>query len=93
MSSRGWGSQASVDSYLMHWREDNGAAIGEGLSRTSNPNARLYEIVVTFSGMRPMREQLRATSSAEAAKFAANRYPTHTNITVVTNNNGKRSAS
>jgi hypothetical protein len=44
----------------MHWREDNGASIGEGLSRTSNPNARLYEIVVTFSGMRPMREQLRA---------------------------------
>ena len=92
MTSRGWGGQASVDSYLMHWREDNGASIGEGLSRTSNPNAKLYEIVVTFSGMRPMREQLRATSSAEAAKFAANRYPTHTNITVVTKNNAKRSA-
>ena len=87
MTARGWGSQASVDSYLMHWREDNGASIGEGLSRTSNPNAKLYEIVVTFSGMRPMREQLRATSGAEAAKFAANRYPTHTNITVVTKNN------
>ena len=85
--TNGWGSQASVDSYLMHWREDNGASIGEGLSRTSNPNAKLYEIVVTFSGMRPMREQLRATSGAEAAKFAANRYPTHTNITVVTKNN------
>lgn len=93
MSSRGWGSQVSVDSYLMHWREDNGAAIGEGLSRTSNPNAKLYEIVVEFSGMKPMREQLRATSGAEAARFAANRYPTHTNITVVTNNNDKRSAS
>ena len=92
MTSRGWGNQASVDSYLIHWREDNGASIGEGLSRTSNPNAKLYEIVVTFSGMRPMREQLRATSSAEAAKFAANRYPTHTNITVVTKNNAKRSA-
>jgi hypothetical protein len=92
MTSRGWNSQASVDSYLIHWREDNGASIGEGLSRTSNPNAKLYEIVVTFSGMRPMREQLRATSSAEAAKFAANRYPTHTNITVVTKNNAKRSA-
>ena len=92
MTSRGWNSQASVDSYLIHWREDNGASIGEGLSRTSNPNAKLYEIVVTFSGMRPMREQLRATSSAEAAKFGANRYPTHTNITVVTKNNAKRSA-
>lgn len=91
MTSRGWGSQTSVDSYLMHWREDNGASIGEGLSRTSNPNARLYEIVVTFSGMRPMREQLRATSGAEAAKFAANRYPTHTNITVVTQDHATRS--
>jgi hypothetical protein len=92
MTSKGWGSQASVDSYLMHWREDNGASIGEGLSRTSDPNAKLYEIVVTFSGMRPMREQLRATSSAEAAKFAANRYPTHTKITIVTKDNAKRSA-
>ena len=92
MTSMGWGSQASVDSYLMHWREDNGASIGEGLSRTSNPNAKLYEIVVTFSGMRPMREQLRATSSAEAAKFAANRYPTHTKITIVAKDNAKRSA-
>lgn len=92
MTSRGWGSQASVDSYLIHWREDHYGPTGEGISRTSNPNAKLYEIVVTFSGMRPMREQLRATSSAEAAKFAANRYPTHTNITVVTRNNAKRSA-
>ena len=76
----------------MHWREDNGASIGEGLSRTSNPNAKLYEILVEYSGMKPMREWLRATSCAEAAKFAANRYPTHTNITVVTKNNAKRSA-
>ena len=91
MSSRGWGSQASVDSYLLHWREDNGASIGEGLSRTSNPNARLYEIVVEFSGMKPMREWLRATSSAEAAMFAANKYPAHTNITVVTQDHATRS--
>jgi hypothetical protein len=76
----------------MHWREDNGASIGEGLSRTSNPNAKLYEILVEYSGMKPMREWLRATSREEAAKFAANRYPTHTNITVVTKNNAKRSA-
>ena len=92
MTSRGWGSQASVDSYLMHWREDNGASIGEGLSRTTAANAKLYEIVVAFGGMKPMREWLRATSRAEAAKFAANRYPTHTKITIVTKDNAKRSA-
>ena len=91
MTSRGWGSQASVNNYLLHWREDNGASIGEGLSRTSNPNAKLYEIVVTFSGMKPMREWLRATSSAEAAMFAANKYPTNTNITVVTQDHATRS--
>ena len=92
MTTRGWGSQASVDSYLIHWREDRYGPTGEGISRTTAANAKLYEIVVAFSGMKPMREWLRATSSAEAAMFAANRYPTHTNITVVTKNNAKRSA-
>jgi hypothetical protein len=92
MSSRGWGSQASVDSYLMHWREDNGASIGEGLSRTSDPNAKLYEILVEYSGMKPMREWLRATSREEVAKFAANRYPTSKKITVITKDHVKQPA-
>lgn len=92
MTGRGWGSQTSVDSYLLQWREDNGASIGEGLSRTTDPRAGLYEIKVEFSGMRPMREWLLATSQKQAATFAANRYPTATNITVLTKKHAKRSA-
>ena len=91
MTARGWGSQASVDSYLLHWKENNYGPSGEGISRTTAANAKLYELVVTFSGMKPMREWLRATSSAEAAMFAANKYPANTNITVVTQDNATRS--
>lgn len=91
MTSKGWGTQASVNSYLLHWRETHYGPSGEGVSRSTAANARLYEIVVTFSGMKPMREWLRATSSAEAAMFAANKYPINTKITVVTQDNATRS--
>ena len=80
----GFGSTAAVENYLMLWREEHGANIGEGVSRTSDPNAHLYEMIVEFSGMKPMREWLRALSRDEAAKFAANRYPTSTKITIIT---------
>lgn len=88
----GWGSTAAVKNYLMLWREEHGANIGEGVSRTSDPSARLYEISVEFNGMKPMREWLRATSRIEAAKFAANRYPTSTKITIITKDHVKQPA-
>jgi hypothetical protein len=88
----GFGSTAAVESYLMLWREEHGANIGEGVSRTSDPNAHLYEILVEFAGMKPMREWLRAMSRDEAAKFAANRYPTSTKITIITKDYVKRPA-
>jgi hypothetical protein len=88
----GFGSTAAVESYLMLWREEHGANIGEGVSRTSDPNAHLYEILVEFSGMKPMREWLRAMSRDEAAKFAANRYSTSTKITIITKDYVKRPA-
>jgi hypothetical protein len=88
----GWGSTAAVENYLLLWREEHGANIGEGISRTSDPNATLYEILVEYSGMKPMREWLRATSRVEAAKFAANRYPTSTKITIITKDHVKRAA-
>jgi hypothetical protein len=86
----GFGSTAAVENYLMLWREEHGANIGEGVSRTSDPNAHLYEMIVEFSGMKPMREWLRAMSRDEAAKFAANRYPTATKITIITKDYVKR---
>ena len=88
----GFGSTAAVENYLMLWREEHGANIGEGVSRTSNPKAHLYEMLVEFSGMKPMREWLRAMSRDEAAKFAANRYPTSTKITIITKDYVKRPA-
>ena len=88
----GYGSTAAVENYLMLWREEHGANIGEGISRTSDPNATLYEILVEYSGMKPMREWLRATSREEVAKFAANRYPTSKKITVITKDNVKQPA-
>jgi hypothetical protein len=88
----GYGSTAAVENYLMLWREEHGANIGEGISRTSDPNATLYEILVEYSGMKPMREWLRATSREEVAKFAANRYPTATKITIITKDYVKRPA-
>ena len=88
----GFGSTAAVENYLMLWREEHGANIGEGISRTSDPNAHLYEMVVEFTGMKPMREWIRAMSRDEAAKFAANRYPTSTKITIITKDYVKRPA-
>jgi len=88
----GFGSTAAVESYLMLWREEHGANIGEGVSRTSDPKAHLYEMLVEFSGMKPMREWIRAMSRDEAAKFAANRYPTSTKITIITKDYVKRPA-
>ena len=88
----GYGSTAPVENYLMLWREEHGANIGEGISRTSDPNATLYEILVEYSDMKPMRECLRATSREEVAKFAANRYPTSKKITVITKDHVKQPA-
>jgi hypothetical protein len=88
----GFGSTAAVENYLMLWREEHGANIGEGVSRTSDPKAHLYEMLVEFNGMKPMREWIRATSRDEVAKFAANRYPTSTKITVITKDYVKQPA-
>ena len=92
MTPSGWSAQASSGNYLLPWQDSNYAETGEGITKTSAANAKLYEIVVTFSGMKPMREWLRATSSAEAAMFATNKYPTNTKITVVTQDHATRSA-
>jgi len=86
----GFGSTAAVENYLLHWREEHGANIGEGVSRTSDPKAHLYEMLVEFNGMKPMREWIRAMSRDEAAKFAGNRYPTATKITIITKDYVKR---
>jgi len=88
----GWGSMSKVEAYVIHWREENGGAAGEGISRTSDPNARLFPITVEYKGMQPMREWIKATTKEEALKFANNRYPTATKITLNPKTNDKRTA-
>ena len=87
-----WGSLKAVENYVMHWREEHGAALGEGLSRTSDPRAKLFEVVVRYNGQQPMREWLKACSRKEALKFATNRYPKALQITVITNARNARPA-
>jgi hypothetical protein len=49
---------------------------GEGVTRTTDPKARLWPVTVTFtSGARPMRTTIRAISSGQAEQFARARHP------------------
>ena len=49
---------------------------GEGITRTSDPKARLWPVTVTFStGSRPMRTTIRALSAGQAEQFARARHP------------------
>lgn len=64
------------------WQEDNKPTLGEGLSRTSNPAARLWLVTVELGNSSPLRTTVRALNKTEAKKFSANRYPTATSITV-----------
>jgi len=49
---------------------------GEGITRTSDPRAVLWPVTVTFtSGMRPLRETIRAVSAGQAEAFARARHP------------------
>ena len=49
---------------------------GEGFTRTSDPKAKLWPVVITFaSGARPMRTTIRAVGAKQAEIFARNRHP------------------
>jgi hypothetical protein len=68
--------------YMLQQQELREAVVGLGLTRTEDPNSKLHRITVRFAFARPMTELIRATSKAEALKFATNRYPTATNIEI-----------
>ena len=68
--------------YMLQQQELTEAIVGLGLTRTEDPNSKLHRITVRFAFARPMTELIRATSKAEALKFATNRYPTATNIDI-----------
>ena len=55
---------------------DEPQAVGEGITRTSDPRARLWPVTITFtSGARPLRTTIRAVSSGQAEQFARARHP------------------
>ena len=68
--------------YMLQQQELRDSVVGLGLTRTEDPNSKLHRIIVRFTGARPMTELIRATTKAEALKFATNRYPTATNIEI-----------
>ena len=52
----------------------------EGITRTSDPNAIMYDLILNFKEMMPLKITLLATSKKQAIKFAKNRYPTALSI-------------
>ena len=54
--------------------------LGEGISRTSNPKARLWAVKVSFADALPMSTTVLATSRKQAVLFTKNRYPHSTSI-------------
>lgn len=68
-------------SVVLGWEEDDRPVLGEGLSRTSKPGSRLWDVEVVLANSRPMRTTVRAMSKAEAIKFSRNRYPSAKSIT------------
>lgn len=57
--------------------------VGEGITRTSDPDARLWPVTVTFNaGGRPMATLIRAVSAGQAEQFARNRHPSARTVAV-----------
>jgi hypothetical protein len=50
--------------------------IGEGITRTNDPKAKLWPVTITFTtGLRPMRTTIKATGPLQAEQFARARHP------------------
>ena len=68
--------------YVLTWAEDVRPVVGEGLSRSSNPKAPLWEITVEFERTPRMKTTILAPIKPEAKKFATNRHPDAKRITI-----------
>lgn len=69
--------------FNFHWNEDGTVLpnLGEGVSRTSERGAVLWDVEVTFPSAKPMKSTVLARTKAQALKFTRNRYPAATTIT------------
>jgi hypothetical protein len=71
-----WRRSGQQASYVMPWLDTTEPkAVGEGLTRTAAPAARLFPMLLTFTNAAPMRTEIRAISWSQAEKFARNRHP------------------
>lgn len=58
---------------------DQQPRLGEGLSRSApEEQTKLFNMLVTFPGDRPMKTTVRAATVAKAKLYAKNRWPTAT---------------
>lgn len=71
------------DNYLLTWQEEHTPVVGEGLSRTNNPAARLWQVNVQFTAGPPMKTTVKAMTKREAIKFTQNRHPNAKHIDVL----------
>jgi len=56
--------------------DEHNIPTGEGITRTSDPKAKLWEVTVTFEhSARPLRTTIRALGPLQAEQFARNRHP------------------
>lgn len=65
-------------------------AHGEGVTRTSNPRAELWPIMVYFPAAAPMKSLIRAMNSKEAKSFAMKRHPSATKVAVISSKKRKQ---
>ena len=71
-----WATEARVKlPSLIDRAEDMSARFGEGISRTSDPTARLYPVTIPLLNAPTVKATIRATSTKQARTFAANNHP------------------
>lgn len=68
--------------FALTWSDDEAPNLGEGFSRTSAKDARMWQVLINIPGQMLMKATIRARSRKEAKLFASNRHPNATSIIV-----------
>lgn len=68
--------------FALTWSDDDTPNLGEGFSRTSAKDARMWEVLVNIPGQMPIKGTIRARTRKETKLFATNRHPNATSIIV-----------
>jgi len=68
-----WVTESRVN--LIDRAENLSARFGEGISRTTAPDAQLYPVTIPLVNAPAIRATIRATSAKQARLFAANNHP------------------